>query len=79
MKTEPANDRVSNRHYDLTGHEMPRIGKHWFISRLSQYENLSGGPGWKSILFLFGLHYLRHLFGPKLSVLEKVAGKYLNH
>lgn len=69
---------VTNRHYDIAGQEMRRIGKHCLISRFSRYEDLSGGPGWKSALLLFVLHYLRQLPGMDRVQLEKRVDNYLN-
>ena len=70
--------QVMNRRYDITGQEILRIGKHYLISRLSRYEDLGGGPGWKSAFLLFGLHFFKRLPGIEFSFFDRLIKKYLN-
>lgn len=70
--------RVMNEHFDITGQEILRIGKHSLISKFSRYEDLGGGPGWKSAIFLFGLHYFKRIPGVQYSLFERFINKYLN-
>lgn len=56
--------RVSNHSYDLTGVGLPRIIKHYFISKVTPLkENFAGGPGWKCLLLLIVLHGLGRVAG----------------
>ena len=66
---------VTNKHYDITGQEILRIGKHYLISKFSRYEDLSGGPGLKSAILLFVLHFVRRLPGMEISYLERIIRK----
>ena len=69
---------VTDKHYDISGQEIVRIGKHYFISKLSRYENLSGGPGLKCLMVLFVLHRGGWLSSWLLSRFEGKIKAYLH-
>lgn len=79
MKNDPdLHTYVTSKHFDITGQEISRIGKHYLISKLSRYEDLGGGPGWKSSTLLFVLHYLSRLPGMRFDHIERQVRKYFN-
>ena len=70
--------RVTNDQFDISGMGISRIGKHMLISKFARYENLGGGPGWKSTLFLWFVHYAARLFDKNDIIIEKIMKKYFN-
>ncbi|MBW1956049.1 MAG: hypothetical protein JRI76_07910 [Deltaproteobacteria bacterium] len=49
--------RITTTRFDISGAEVPRVAKHALISRFAKYEDFSGGPGFRNLLFAFMAHY----------------------
>jgi len=58
-----------NKHYDLQGAEISRLGKTALFSKVIPIGNLRGGPGLRCLCTLTVLHY----FG---SILYRVTAKH---
>lgn len=72
MKPKPDKHlKTTNYHFDITGTEISRVGKHCIISKFVPYEDFGGGPGWKCLSILFVLHYLGPISGWLLIHFEK--------
>lgn len=54
---------VTSKRYDVTGCDIFRVTKHFFISKLGPYDNFAGGPGRKCLVVLL----LMHVFGRVIS------------
>lgn len=54
---------ITSKRYDVTGCDIFRIAKHFFISKLGPYDNFAGGPGRMCLTVLL----LMHLFGRVIS------------
>jgi len=69
--------RVTNRHFDISGGEMTRVGRHFLISKLTPYEDFQGGPGWKPLLVIFTLSFFGYFSGRLLNRYEQLIEKYI--
>ena len=70
VQKDTPSQKVSTASYDLTGTALPRIVKHYFISKTApKEENFAGGPGWKCLLLLGFLHGLGRIAGWGVSLM----------
>lgn len=54
----PAEYFVTSCRYDLTGNEISRVAKHFFISKMAPHENFAGGPGRLGLTVMVWIHAL---------------------
>jgi hypothetical protein len=74
--------KILDKHYNLTGLELPRLIKLWLLGKIVPLGNLHSGPGLRclavlAVLHYFGrpIYYLNARYGQRLHIVKRIFRK----